>query len=65
MEALIRVKMLPLKFAVKLTECRTDESLANVERYAAAGFRARKSPLGPGARGQLLAYRNQSQADKR
>ncbi len=64
-EALIRVKKLPLNVAVKSTECRTDESLANIERYAAAGFRARKSPPGPGARGQLLAYRNQSQADKR
>ncbi len=58
-EALIRVKMLPPHVAVKLTECNTDEALATLERYAADGFRARKSPLGPGAWGQLLAYRNE------
>jgi hypothetical protein len=56
-EALIQVKMLPPNVALKLTECRTDEALATLERYAAEGFRTGKSPLGPGAWGQLLAYR--------
>lgn len=56
MEALIRVKMLPPHVAVKLTECKTQEALETLERYAAEGFRARKPPLGPGAWGQLLAY---------
>ena len=57
-EALIRVKMLPPHVAEKLAECKTNEALGTLERYAAEGFRARKAPLGPGAWGQLLAYRN-------
>lgn len=64
-EALIRVKMLPPNVAAKLIECKTDEALATLERYAAAGFRVRKSPLGPTAWGLLLAYKNQSHAGKR
>lgn len=56
MEALIRVKMLPPHVAVRLTECKTQEALETLERYAAEGFRARKPRLGPGAWGQLLAY---------
>lgn len=55
-EALIRVKMLPPHVAEKLTECKTDEALETLERYAAEGFRARKAALGPGAWGQLLEY---------
>jgi hypothetical protein len=58
-EALIRVKSLPTHVAEKLVECKTNEALATLERYAAEGFRARKTPLGPGAWGQLLEYRNQ------
>jgi hypothetical protein len=30
--------------------------MATLERYAGEGFRARKSPLDPGAWGQLLEY---------
>ena len=56
-EALVRVKGLPPHVAEKLAGCRTDEALATLERYAADGFRAKKPPLGPGAWGQLLAYR--------
>jgi 23S rRNA A1618 N6-methylase RlmF len=63
-EALIRVKMQPTNVASKLTECRTDEALATLERYAAEGFRMGKPPLSPGAWGQLLAYRYQIQTDK-
>jgi hypothetical protein len=63
-EALIRVKMLPPNVAAKLTECKTDEALATLEHYAAEGFRVRKSPLGPAAWGQLLAYKKQSHAGK-
>lgn len=55
-EALVRVKALPPHAAEKLAKCHTDEALAALERYAADGFRAKKSPLGPGAWGQLLAY---------
>jgi len=58
-EALIRVKMLPPHVAEKLADCKTNEALATLEGYAREGFRARKSPLGPGAWGQLLEYRNQ------
>ena len=57
-EALVRVKMLPPHVAEKLTGCKTDEALGTLERYAAEGFRAGKPPLGPGAWGQMLAYRN-------
>jgi hypothetical protein len=57
-EALIRVKMLPPHVTEKLVDCKTNEALATLERYAAEGFRARKTPLGPGAWGQLLEYRN-------
>lgn len=57
-EALVRVKLLPVHVAQSLTECKTGEALETLERYAAEGFRLRKSPLGPGAWGQLLAYRN-------
>ncbi len=60
-EALLRVKMLPPHVAEKLADCKTDEALATLERYAAEGFRVRKSPLGPGAWGQLLAYRKSIQ----
>lgn len=60
-EALVRVKQLPPHVAEKLAKCHTDEALAAVERYAADGFRAKKSPLGPGAWGQLLAYRKEQE----
>jgi hypothetical protein len=56
-EALVRVKSLPLHVAGKLTDCGTDEVLDVLEQYAAAGFRAKRAALGPGAWGQLLAYR--------
>lgn len=56
-EALIRVKLLPLHVAEKLMDCETNEAFETLERYASEGFRARKSPLGPGAWGQLLEYR--------
>jgi len=55
-EALVRVKTLPLHVSAKLADCGTGEALDTLERYAAEGFRARKSPLGPGAWGQLLKY---------
>ena len=55
-EALVRVKTLPLHVSVKLADCGTGEALDTLERYAAESFRARKSPLGPGAWGQLLKY---------
>ncbi|MEI8379537.1 MAG: hypothetical protein WCJ09_05380 [Planctomycetota bacterium] len=58
-EALIRVKMLPPHVAEKLADCKTNDALETLERYAGEGFRARKTPLGPGAWGQLLEYRNQ------
>jgi hypothetical protein len=58
-EALTVVKGLPPHVAEKLAKCHTDEALATLERYAAAGFRAKKLPLGPGAWGQLLAYRKE------
>ena len=60
-EALIRVKLLPPHVAEKLSECNIDEAFEILECYAAEGFRTRKSPLGPGAWGQLLAYRNRDQ----
>lgn len=60
MEALIRVKKLPPHVSDKLADCKTDEAFETLERYAAEGFRSRKAPLGPGAWGQLLAYRNGS-----
>jgi hypothetical protein len=60
-EALVRVKQLPPHVAAKLAKCHTDEVLAALERYAADGFRAKKSPLGPGAWGQLLAYRKEQE----
>lgn len=56
-EALIQVQSLPPRLAAKLPGCGTDEALDTLERYAAAGFRAGKGPLGPGAWGQLLANR--------
>lgn len=56
-EALIRVKRLPPHVAEKLMDCETNEAFETLERYASEGFRARKSPLGPGTWGQLLAYR--------
>ena len=59
-EALVRVKMLPPHVAEKLAGCKTDEALGTLERYAAEGFRSRKSTLGPGAWGQLLEYRKAS-----
>lgn len=55
-EALVRVKELPPHVAEKLDGCKTDEALSTLERYAEDGFRAKKSPFGPGAWGQLLAY---------
>ncbi len=60
-EALIRVKMLPPHVAEKLADCKTKEAFETLEVYAAEGFRARKTPLGPGAWGQLLAYRKSHQ----
>ncbi|MFO0878359.1 MAG: hypothetical protein U0840_13545 [Gemmataceae bacterium] len=56
-EALVRVKSLPLHLAGKLTDCGTDEALDVLELYAAAAFRAKWPTVGPGAWGQLLAYR--------
>lgn len=56
-EALVRVKALPPHVAEKLAGCGTDEALDTLERYAAAGFRAGRGALGPGAWGQLLEYR--------
>jgi hypothetical protein len=58
-KALIRVKILPPHVAEKLVDCKTNEALATLERYAAEGFRARKTPLGAGAWGLLLEYKNQ------
>jgi hypothetical protein len=58
-EALTVVKGLPPHVGEKLAKCHTDEALATLERYAADGFRAKKTPLGPGAWGQLLAYRKE------
>lgn len=58
-EALLRVKSLPPHVAEKLTGCQTDEALATLERYAAAGFRVKKTPLGPGAWGLLLEHRKE------
>ena len=55
-EALVRVKVLPPHVAEKLNGCQTDEALATLERYAAEGFRAKKTPLGPGAWGLLLEH---------
>lgn len=60
-EALVRVKAVPPYVAEGLTGCQTDEALATLERYAAAGFRAKKMPLGPGAWGQLLKYSTEQQ----
>jgi hypothetical protein len=59
-EALIRVKMLPPHVAEKLADCKTNEDFETLERYAAEGFRARKTPLAPGAWGQLLAFRKEA-----
>ena len=59
-EALIRVKTLPPHVAEKLADCKTNEAFEILESYAAEGFRARKTPLGPGAWGQLLAYWKES-----
>ncbi len=56
-EALVQVKELPPHVAEKLRECKTNEALETLERYAAEGFRARKPPLAPGAWGHLMAYR--------
>ena len=58
-EALVRVKSLPPHVAEKLTGCRTDETLATLERYAAEGFRAKKTPLAPAAWGLLLEHRKE------
>jgi hypothetical protein len=55
-EALVRVKALPPHVAAKLAAGGTDEALGVLERYGAAGFRARRAALGPGAWGLLLAY---------
>ena len=63
-EALVLVKSLPLHVSEKLRNSGTDEALAILERYAADRFRNDKAALGPGAWGQLLAYRNQSQGEK-
>ena len=54
-EALLRVKQLPPHVTGKLNGCKTDEALATLERYAADGFRAKKTPLGPGAWWRLLS----------
>ncbi len=40
-EALVRVKRLPPHVAERLADCKTDEALATLERYAAEGFRSR------------------------
>jgi hypothetical protein len=55
-EALVRVKALPPHVAAKLDGCGTDAALDALEQYAAAGFRGRKSALGPGAWGLLLEH---------
>lgn len=59
-EALVRVKALPGHVAEKLADCGTDEALAALERYAAAGFRARRSAVGPAAWGLLLDHRRRA-----
>ena len=56
LETLILVKSLPKHVAEKLNDCGTDEALENLERYATDRFQTRKSPIGPAAWGQLLAY---------
>jgi len=58
-EALVLVKSLPPHVAEKLKNCGTDEALAILERYAADRFRNGKAALGPGAWGQLLAFKKQ------
>jgi len=55
-EALVRVKALPPHVGEKLGDCGTDAALGTLERYAAAGFRKRKSLIGLGAWGHLLAF---------
>lgn len=56
-EALALVERLPPHAAGKLAGCDTAEALAALERYAVAGFRAKKMAVGIGAWGQLLARR--------
>jgi hypothetical protein len=48
--------MPPPHVAKKLIEFKSDEALGTLERYAAEGLLARKTPLGYVAWGQLLAY---------
>lgn len=56
-EALVLVKSLPPHVSEKLKNCGTDEALAILDRYAADRFRNGKAALGPGAWGQLLAFK--------
>jgi len=59
-EALVLVKSLPPHVAEQLQDCQTDEALEILDRYAAERFRAGKHALGPGAWGELLAFRRRS-----
>ena len=56
LEALLRVQALPKRVGVTLEGLGTPEALENLKRYTAAGFRAGSLAIGPGSRGQLLAY---------
>jgi hypothetical protein len=53
--ALINVTSLPPSIQRNLTSSGTEEALDVLERYATAGFRQGKTPLGPSAWGHLLA----------
>ncbi len=55
-EALLLVKSLPPHVAVSLTDCRTEEALQILERYAADQYRTGKPALSPGPWMQLLAF---------
>jgi len=56
-EALLLVKSLPVHVQDKLADCQTDEAMLTLERYAADQFRRGKPVLGPGAWGQLVAFK--------
>lgn len=56
LEALLLVKSSPQSMQAELSDCKTDEALEILERYAADELRKNQGPAGPGVIGRFFEY---------
>jgi hypothetical protein len=59
MEAMVEIQSLPASTLEEFRVCHIASAFDVLERYVAAGYRAHRPPLSPGAWGRYLEYRTQ------